>query len=88
MNYQDVLIGEQLKNMVDANLDRIELNQVHLKEMIEHRLKYLEKQADNIEARIRAATEGVTQFKVRYGLTSVGSRILSILAILKSFLRG
>ena len=88
MDYQDVLIGEQLKHMVDvmdAKLDRIELNQEHLKELIEHRLKYLEKQGDDHETRIRAATEGVTQFKVRSGLTSAGSGILSIMALLKSF---
>ena len=91
MDYQDVLIGEQLKHMVDvmdAKLDRIELNQVHLKELIEHRLDYLEKQADDHEERIRAATEGVTQFKVRSGLTSAGSGILSIMALLKSFFGG
>jgi hypothetical protein len=85
------MIGEQLKhmvNMMDAKLDRIELNQLHLKEMIEHRLNYIEKQGEDHEARIRAGTEGVTQFKVRSGLTSEGSGILSILAILKYFLGG
>ena len=88
MNYQDVLIGEQLKHMVDmmdAKLDRIELNQGHLKELIEHRLNYLVKQVEDHEARIRDATEGVTQFKVRSGLTSAGTGILSIMALLKSF---
>jgi hypothetical protein len=37
MEYQDVLIGEQLKHMVDvmdAKLDRIELNQVHVYPLI------------------------------------------------------
>ena len=60
MDYQDVLIGEQLKHMVDmmdAKLERIELNQEHLKELIEHRLDYIEKQTDDHETRIRAATE-------------------------------
>ena len=91
MENQVLLISEQFKHMMDmmdAKLDRVELNQIHLKEMIEHRLNYMEKQGDDHEARIMAATEGVTQFKVRYGFTSVGSRILSILAILKSFFRG
>ena len=71
VDYQDALIGEQLKHMVnlmDAKLDRIELNQVHLKEMIEHRLNNLEKQGEDHEERIRAATEGVAQLKVRSGL--------------------
>ena len=77
-----------LMDMMDAKLDRIELNQEHLKEMLEHRLNYLEKQGEDHEARLREATEGVTQFKVRSGLTSAGSGILSILAILKSYLGG
>ena len=64
------------------------LNQEHLKEMINHRLNYLEKQVEDQETRLREATEGVTQFKVRSGLTSAGSGILSILAILKSYLGG
>ena len=95
MKDQVTLISEQCKHMVDAidaKLDRIELNQVHLKEMIpkkrgqvEHRLHYLEKQVEDHEARLREATEGVTQFKVRSGLTSAGSGILSILAIVKAF---
>lgn len=66
-------------DVMDAKLDRIELNQEHLKELIEHRLDYLEKQGDDHEARIRAATEGVTQFKVRNGITSAGSGLLSML---------
>ena len=77
-----------LMDVTDAKLDRIELNQEHLKELIEHRLHYLEKQGEDHEARLRAATEGVTQFKVRSGLTSAGSGILSILAFLKSYLGG
>ena len=83
------LLGVQLMHMVDmmdAKLDRIELNQEHLKELIEHRLNYLEKQGEDHESMIRAATEGVTQFKVRSGLTSVGSGLLSILAMAKTFL--
>ena len=91
MEDQVLLIGEQFKHMMDvmdAKLDRIELNQLHLKEMIENRLNHLEEQGKDHEARIRAATEGVTQFKVRSGLTSAGSGILSILAIVKSFLGG
>jgi hypothetical protein len=96
MEDQNLLIGAELKHMVDmmdVKLDRIELDQVHLKELtpnkrgqVENRLYYLEKQVEDQEARLRAATEGVTQFKVRSGLTSVGSGLLSIMAILKSFL--
>ena len=98
MEDQVTLLGAQfvhLMDVIDAKLDRIELNQVHLKEMIpnkrgqvEHRLNNLEKQGDDHEARIREATEGVTQFKVRSGLTSAGSGILSVLAFLKSYIGG
>lgn len=72
-------------DVMDAKLDRIELNQEHLKELLDHRLSYLERQGEDHEVRIRAATEGVTQFKVRSGLTSAGSGLLSILAMLKAF---
>jgi hypothetical protein len=88
MEEQVYLLGEQFRHMVDmmdAKLDRIELNQEHLKELIEHRLNHLEKQGEDHETRIRAATEGVTQFKVRNGITSAGSGLLSILAMLKAF---
>ncbi len=77
-----------MMDVMDAKLDRIALNQMHLKEMIEHRLNHLKEQGKDHEARIRAATEGVRQFKVRSGLTSAGSGILSILAFLKSYLGG
>jgi len=88
MGDQIIMLGEQFRHMVDvmdAKLDRIELNQEHLKELLEHRLINLEKQGEDHEARIRAATEGVTQFKVRSGFTSAGSSVLSILAMVKAF---
>ena len=68
MEDQVLLFGEQFRHMVDvidAKLDRIELNQEHLKEMLEHRLGYLQKQGKDHE--------------VRSGLTSAGSGLLSIL---------
>ena len=55
MEDQVSLLGEQLMHLVDmmdAKLDRIGLNQEHLKEMLEHRLHYLEKQGDDHEARL------------------------------------
>ncbi len=91
MKDQVTLLGGKfvhLMDVIDAKLDRIELNQVHLKELIEHRLNHIEKKGDDHEARIRAATYGVTQFKVRSGLTSAGSGILSVLAFLKSYIGG
>ena len=70
---------------MDAKLDRIELNQEHLKELIEQRINCLEKQGEDHEERIKVAAEGVTQFKVKSGFTSVVSGILSILAMVKAF---
>ena len=61
MEDQVDLLGVQLMHMVDmmdAKLDRIELNQEHLKEMINHRLNYIEKQGDDHEARIWVAAVG------------------------------
>ena len=63
------LITEQLRHMIDlidARLDRIEQNQMHLREMLEHRMGYLEQQMEDHEGRIRAATEGVTHFNSIY----------------------
>jgi hypothetical protein len=88
---KEILSNNQLTEIVNAmnsKLDRIELNQMHIKEMIEYRLANLEKQGDDQETRIRTATEGVTQFKVKSGLTSAGSGLLSIIALLKSFIGG
>jgi hypothetical protein len=52
-------------DVMDAKLDSIELNQIHLKEMtpnkrgqVNHRLNYIEKQGEDHEARLREATEG------------------------------
>ncbi|MES0360075.1 MAG: hypothetical protein ABUK20_04105 [Anaerolineales bacterium] len=61
MEDEVVLLGVQLMHMVDmmdAKLDRIELNQMHLKEMIEYRLNHLEKQGEDHEARIWVAAVG------------------------------
>ena len=89
MGDQVYLLGEQIRyrvDMIDAKLDSIELNQEHLKELIEHRQIHLEKQGEDHETRIRAATDGVTQFKVRSGVTTAGSGILSIMTMVKPFL--
>ena len=57
MEDQVLLISEQFKHMVDvmdAELDLIELNQVHLKEMIEHRPNHLEKQGEDHDLKYQA----------------------------------
>jgi hypothetical protein len=57
---KDSFFEEQMNQLLDliiAWLDRIETDQVHLKELIEHRLSYIEKQGDDYEVIIRAAAE-------------------------------
>jgi hypothetical protein len=60
----------------------------HQQAMNDQRLGRLEEQMSDHETRIRTATEGVTQFKLFSGLASGGSGLMSLVAILKSFLGG
>jgi len=85
------LITEQLKSTI--NLLKVEINKLatelaHTRELTEHRLKQLEKCNEDHEARIRSATDGVTQFKVWSGLASGGSSVMSIVALIKAFFGG
>ena len=73
---QDLMVERQMNLRVDkinAKLDRIELIQEQSKELLEHRLGYLEKQRDDHLVIIQAAAEGIIQFRARYGLFSMGS---------------
>ena len=57
MDDQASIFREQLRHTIDridAKLDRIELNQKHIQAMMEHRLAFLEKQAEDHETRNRA----------------------------------
>jgi hypothetical protein len=68
---------EDLNDLI-AHLDSIE--------KINHlRLLMIEEQLKDHEQRIRCVNDGVTQFKVFFGLTSGGSSILSIIALIKAF---
>ena len=55
--------------------------------MSEHRITSLEKITDDHEQRIRNATEGVTQFKAMITFISVCATILSILALIISWIK-
>jgi hypothetical protein len=48
----------------------------------------LEERAGDHETRIRAATDGVTQFKMWAGFASGGSGIVSLIALLRAFFGG
>ncbi len=77
---QGSLIGEQISHLVD--LLRLE------NKMLSQRLEVLEKEVADHETRIRAATEGVVQFRMWSGLASAGSSVMSLLALLRAFLGG
>jgi hypothetical protein len=88
---QAALIAGQLRHMVEL-LKRdnaaLEKELKHQKELYTFRIESLERQAADFETRIRAATEGVTAFKVLAGLgglTGIGGGIASIA---RSFLGG
>lgn len=87
----EALLTEQLRhanNLLQAQLKGLEARMTHQQAMNHQRLAILEEQIRDHETRLRAATEGVTQFKLFSGLASGGSGLMSLVAILKAFLGG
>jgi hypothetical protein len=85
------LLTEQLRhasNLMGAQIQSLEAKLAHQSAMSHQRLTMLEEQIRDHETRLRAATEGVTQFKIFSGLASGGSGLMSLVAILKAFLGG
>ncbi len=85
------LLTEQLKhanNLLQAQIKALEVRLAHQQAMNHQRLASLEEEIRDHETRIRAATEGVTQFKLFSGLASGGSSLMSLVAMLKAFLGG
>ncbi len=85
------LLTEQLQHanhLLQAQIKALETKVTHLQVMNQQRLAALEEEARDHETRIRAATEGVTQFKLFSGLTSGGSGLMSLVALLRTFLGG
>lgn len=83
------LIAERLQRAVDlmtARMDRIEAEAAHRSEMVEIRLAALERCRDDHETRLRAVSDGVTQFKVWSGLTSGGSALMAAAAFIRTIL--
>lgn len=82
------LIAEQLRHTIDLLRGEIALlrqDLEHERELSNRRLSMLEKANDDHESRLRSATEGVTQFRMWAGLSSGGSLIASVVALLRSF---
>ncbi len=82
------LIGEQLRHALDllrAELDSVRAQQTHDRSLAEQRLHALEEARGDHETRLRQATEGVTRFQVWSGLTSGGSGLMALAALLKAF---
>ena len=88
---RSTLFTEQLvraNNLLQAQIKTLEARLAHQQAMNAQRLAMLEEQVRDHEKRIRVATEGVTQFKLFSGLTSGGSGLMSLVALLKAFLGG
>ena len=86
---QTALMAERLQRAMDliaARLDRIEAEAAHRAELDELRLAALERSRDDQETRLRAVSDGVTQFKVWSGLASGGSSILAAVAFVRAVL--
>ncbi len=85
------LLTEQLQHanhLLQAQIKALEVKVAHLQAMNQQRLAALEAEARDHETRIRNATEGVTQFKLFSGLASGGSGLMSLVALLRTFLGG
>ena len=88
---QAAVIAGQLRHALDlmqAEVNALQARQSHLAEMSHQRLNVLEKRADDQEARLRGATEGVTQFKVWSGLVAGSSGLMSLAALVRAFFGG
>lgn len=82
------LIAEQVKHALDllrAEIGALETQQTCDRLMVDHRLAALEALAHDHEVRLRAATDGVVQFKVWSTLGSGGSGLLALAALVRSF---
>ena len=82
------LVAAKLQHTIDLirnEIEGVKKLQMHYKEFTDHRLKQLEDEVKDHEQRLRAATDGVTQFKTFHTLASGGSSFLSFLALIKSF---
>ena len=88
---QAALFAEQMRHALDllrAEVDALRGLHRHDMDMCSHRLGSLETAVRDHELRIRADTDGVTQFKMWAGLASGGSGLMALAALIRSFLGG
>ena len=74
--------------LISTQIGSLEARVVHQTALIHQRLTLLEEQIRDHETRLRAAAEGVAQFKIFSGLASGGSGLMSLVALLKAFFGG
>ena len=85
------LWAERVCHAVDllrAEIGEVRIGQQHLGQLLEARLGAVKKQLADQENRLRVAAEGVTQFKLLAGLAGGGSGLISLAALLRTFLGG
>ena len=89
-NRTNLLISQlqHANSLMNARLKAIEARLAHQQALTAQQVRRLEAQMADHEARLRTATEGVSQFKIFSGLASGGSGIMSLVAIIKAFLGG
>jgi hypothetical protein len=88
---QAALFAEQMRHALDllrAEVDTLRALHEHDMEMCSLRLTSLETAVRDHELRIRADTDGVTQFKMWAGLASGGSGLMALAALIRSFFGG
>ena len=88
---QAALFAEQIRHALDllrAEVNALRAQHEHDMDMCHHRLGSLETASRDHELRIRADTDGVTQFKMWAGLASGGSGLMALAALIRSFLGG
>lgn len=81
------LLNEQLKHIsyiIDSRFILLDEKLVTLRQFVDDRFSSIDRIIQDHESRIRDATEGVTQFKLFFGLASGGSTVMSIFALIKS----
>jgi hypothetical protein len=85
------LFAEQMRHAMDlqrAEMDTLRALHNHDRELANHRIAALEAAVRDHELRIRADTDGVTQFKMWAGLASGSSGLMALAALIRSFSEG